>query len=265
MAFLKAILLGVLQGITEFLPVSSSGHLRLLEKGLGLSHPEPLFEIVLHIGTLLAIFGVYWDELGDLLRSCLRWARGRNLTWKDKASVRFALYVLVATVPTGILGYYLRGVFQRMGLSYVALMFLVTATLLFLTRGTPGDTRGEPIGLRRSLVVGIMQGLAVLPGVSRSGSTISVGLVLGIPRAEAARFSFFLAIPATIGALALGIGEFSSKTSFGLGQMLVGAFVAAIVGYLSLRFLLGVVERGRLWVFSLYLIPIAVITFLLSR
>ncbi len=263
MTLLKVLALAILQGLTEFLPVSSSGHLRLLEKLLRFRGPEPVLEVWLHLGTLLSIIFVYAEDLRRLIVSCYRCLMGRS-SRDDRQAARFAFFIVVALIPTAFVAYILKGAYEALSLSWVGVMFLVTAFILFLTKGTGGKMPPSRIGLFRSLIIGFTQGVAVLPGVSRSGSTIAVGLVFGIPRGLAARFSFFIAIPAIIGAVIIEGRTLPQGSALTLPVLIAGAALSAMVGYIALKALLHFLEKGKLWYFSLYLVVVAVITFVVA-
>ena len=214
----QAIILGAIQGLTEFLPVSSSGHLVLMQNLFGINEPEILFDIFLHLGTLVAICIVFIKEilsilltiwrLPGLLRSSKSWLQ----LFKENEDIRIAALIITGSIPTAILGLMLERwsdqLFGSVGL--VGFMLLVTGCLLALTRRVQTEDRFiKQVTVKDSLIIGLVQGFAVIPGISRSGATISVALFLGINREVAGRFSFLLSIPAILGALILG---FQSET-----------------------------------------------------
>ncbi len=256
MDFLSAFLLGILQGITEFLPVSSSGHLVIGQCLLGWKEPDVFFDVCLHIGTLIAVVAVFWQEVMDLAMGGLRVAlrpfrRGKLMDSQE----RMFLLVVVGTIPTVILALFVRHYIEQMFASISAVSFnlIITGTFLWMTRYVP---RREPRYVRRTrwrdaLFVGIAQGLALSPGISRSGATISAGLYVGLDREWAGRFSFLLFVPAVFGALILE----SSKINFDAVQVrpvLLGTFTAAVVGYFALLVLLKVIRSGRFYLFAPY-------------
>lgn len=265
MGLLVAALLGVLQGLTEFLPVSSSGHLRLLAAWFGLEEPQTLFDVVLHIGTLVPVVIVYRAELGRMIAAAWRVVRGRS-TPRTDADARLVALVIVATIPTGLLGVGVGGFFEALSadVGWVALALAVNAGILLtlgaLTRraeGRPGRGLAE-LTLRDALVVGVVQGLAVFRGISRSGSTITAGMACGLDREAAAAFSFLLAIPAICGALVLTF-DLDAFRGEAWAPVLVGGVVAAVSGLVALRFLLRLLRRGRLHHFAWYCLAIAAI------
>lgn len=261
MNWIEALVLGIVQGLTEFLPVSSSGHLVLFQKMFGLAQPELLFDICLHVGTLLAVLIVFYKDLAALLTALAKLPKlarssgGPMMLLSRHAEFRMMVMIVVGIVPTAVLGL----VFTRMAEALfgtvwlVGLTLLCTGTFLWFTRRC--TTQGRSITgmrLRDAFIIGLVQGLAIVPGISRSGATISAALYLGIDRELAGRFSFLMAIPAIMGALVLGLDVERFNTSMPAGIILAGSLCAALVGYLALRMLLGIVKKGQLHHFAPY-------------
>lgn len=254
---LQAILLGFIQGLTEFLPISSSGHLVIGQRFLGLDQPELLFDVVVHLGTLAAVAVVFFRDLKALtlelptLFKALA-APGRfGPLYRQRPYFRLGLLILLGTVPTALIGFVFKDPLTALFSSTLAvgLALLVTGALLFATRFIPAGTRRTGPG--SALAIGFIQGLAIIPGVSRSGSTISLGLFMGLDRQEAARFSFLLSLPAIVGALILESAEAGACGFSGLALGL-GFLAAFFSGWLALKVLLKVVKNGRLHNFSYY-------------
>ena len=270
---LEAIILGTVQGLTEFLPVSSSGHLVLFQNLFGMHEPELLFDICLHVGTLTAVLIVFYREIFQILTALvqfpgrLRSAGGiRNLLAGDE-SIRMALLIVVGSIPTAVIGLLFKEITDQLfgSLTIVGCMLLVTGTLLWLTRRI--RSKGRPIertSLKDALLVGLVQGLAILPGISRSGSTIATALFLGVDRKLAGRYSFLLSIPAIVGALVLGLDTPELHTTIPLGTILAGSVISAVVGWLALVILLRVVDRGQLHRFAPYCWLVGTITLFLA-
>ena len=256
-AGLGALLLGVVQGLTEFLPVSSSGHLVVFQQILPPEGDEVLFDLVLHVATLLPAM---WFFRADLRQMLVDPVRGEGPLWQ-RPGVRLAALVLVATVPTGLIGVIGKEMFESWfeRLDIVAAAFVVTGTLLFLTRRLSDGYRGlMDVPLGYAALIGTVQGLAITPGISRSGSTIAVALLLGLRRDVAVRLSFLMCIPAILGAVLLKLREVESSglepTELGIG------FVAAMLsGYAALAWLVALVKRGRFGDFSFYVWAMAVV------
>ena len=257
----EAILLGVVQGLTEFLPISSSGHLVLFQNLLGFKEPELLFDICLHVGTLLAVCAVYFREivtiLGTLIRlpAHLKTSRGFRNLYAANEQVRISVLIIIGSIPTAVIGLMFKEIADQLfsSIRIVGLMLLITGGLLWFTR------RLEPVGkplkavkAKDALLIGLTQGLAILPGISRSGSTISVALYLGIDRTVAGRYSFLLSIPAILGALLVSIDSGATHTSIPTAIILLGAVASTLTGYLALKLLLMLVHRGKLFRFAPY-------------
>lgn len=252
MSALQALALGVLQGLTEFLPVSSSGHLVILQEILGTNPPGVVYEIVVHLGTLLAVAIVFRADIARIIRGMLG---GRA----QGAYGRLGWLVLAGTVVTGIIGVGLKPAFERLfsSLTVVGSALLVTGLILWgtgLVRAGRRDIGG--LRLTDALGVGLVQALAITPGISRSGATIAGGIYLGIDRDTAARFSFLLSIPAILGAAALDLADLGEALAGGgglsplvLGTGFTAAFLSGLVALVSL---LHLVRRGKLAVFAYY-------------
>ena len=257
--------LATLQGLTEFLPVSSSGHLRLLEAAFGVAEPQTLFDVTLHLGTLAAVFVVYRREVGQILtslgRSAVRLARGRTAgLLADEPDTRLALLLLLGSVPAGLVGVLLGSFLEAHVTSTLSVggLLILTGALLILggrTRVGRGLDEGRPLReltVRDALVIGAFQAVALLRGVSRSGSTISAALLRGVRREDAARFSFLLSIPAIAGAAVLEMRHVGADGGPAAWMLLAGAATAAVVGWIALRILLRVVRAGHLEHFAWY-------------
>ena len=245
MTTLQAIILGLVQGLSEFLPVSSSGHLVLGEALLGRQSQDITFEVIVHFGTLLAVVIALRERIMALFMGCLQ---------ADKAAWRIVGLLALGSVPAAVVGLILKDLLEAAFSSPAATSgwLLVTGGVLWSTRFTRGD-RTE-IGLIDALVIGLAQAFAVLPGISRSGMTIGAGMWRGIDGREAATFSFLLSIPVILGATVLKVGEFlsGSPSWSALWPMLVGMVVALLSGVFAIRWLLVILGRGRLVGFAYY-------------
>lgn len=254
-----------MQGLTEFFPVSSSGHLVLAGELLGVGEPELLFDVILHVATLSATVFYFRKELVAMLADTwalvLREPAERVATPPGDGAKWLAL-VMVGSVPTAIAGVYFGPTFAELfGRPHlVAGLLLVTAAMLIVTRFVQDvpATLGPPT-LWQALVVGLAQGLSIAPGLSRSGTTIAVALLIGVNRRAAVRLSFLLAIPAVVGALLFELWRHPLSMG-GMNTTVVAlAFaVAAISGFAALAGLVPLVERGRLHYFAVYLVPLAI-------
>ncbi len=241
MDLIQAALLGMLQGLTEWLPISSSGHLVLAQRWMGLTVPVA-FDVFLHLGTLAAVVAFFRGDLLGILRA---------LAARDVRSRDFLLfaYIVVGTVPTAVIGFALTSFFESLFSSAfaVGIGFLITGVLLLLSRA--GSDRRE-VGWLTSIVMGIAQGMAIAPGISRSGSTISLGLITGAKKEDVFRLSFLLSIPAILGASLFKIGELASSDLE--PYAVLGLAVAAASGYVAIKIVRRALLSERLYLFSLY-------------
>jgi len=258
---IQAVSLGILQGLTEFLPVSSSGHLVLLQNAFGIKEPELLFDISVHIGTLVAVCIVFFTEIKNILvslirlPSLLRSSQSLKNLFNENADIRLAGLIVLGSIPTAVLGLIFHEVANQLfaGVGMVGVMLLITGTLLWITRKIPLTGRSiREMTFKDAIGIGVVQGLAIIPGISRSGSTISVALFLKIDRETAGRYSFLLSIPAMIGALILALVSDSIHNSLPAGIILLASAIAAVVGYMALKILLRLVKEGRLYLFAPY-------------
>ncbi|SMC22457.1 Undecaprenyl-diphosphatase [Desulfacinum hydrothermale DSM 13146] len=255
---LSAVALGALQGITEFLPVSSSGHLVIGQHLLGWQEPHLFFDVCLHVGTFLAVVAVFWKDILQLVRGGLLWVRapGRAFNPGADPAVRVFWLVVVGTLPTAVMGFAFKDLVERLfgSMGAVGVNLLITGTLLWLTRRASTE-HGRPESQIRwweAVLVGIAQGFAIAPGISRSGTTIAVALFLGFNREWAGRFSFLLFVPAVLGAVLLEVLDLGAIPASQTGPIAWGTLAAAVIGYGALRLLLRVVKQGRFYVFAPY-------------
>ena len=271
MTLLEAIILGILQGLTEFLPVSSSGHLALTQHFLGLKEPLVFFDVMLHVGTLVAVIVVYRGAIAKLtlggFSTLTNKAFYKNpiITLNSSYELRFVWLILLGSIPTGIIAV----LFKRQLESFfeevliVSVMLIVTGMILQLPklrrdRIEISETSTNMLKSWHAPLIGIGQGCAITPGISRSGSTISIALLLGIPAKIAAEYSFLLSIPAILGAVALKIPDIAD-TSIPLYILGTGMLTAFVVGYIALRLLLVVLNRGHFSLFSYYCVALGII------
>ncbi len=258
----ESLFLGVVQGLTEFLPVSSSGHLVIFQHFLGLREPQILFDVIVHFGTLLAVVAVYrkdlWQLIVEFLAAMGQWIRTGDLktTWKEHPYFRLGIFLVLGTVPAALAGILLRGPLVKAfgSLTSTSVMLLVTGTVLFFTGRKTGEGRKlEALSLRDALAIGVFQALALMPGISRSGMTIAGGLYLGLNRDLAARFSFLLSVPAILGANIMEMRDvIGNVESMDTVPFLLGGISALLSGYFALLLLLRLVHGGKLNRFAYY-------------
>ncbi|MCS7082932.1 MAG: undecaprenyl-diphosphate phosphatase [Bacteroidetes bacterium] len=254
MTIWEGLLLGLLQGLTEFLPISSSGHLVLGEHLLGLRTDGITFEIMVHFGTTLSVLTYFGRDLWAMLRGALRWllnGDARRVPGPEVQAARWIGYIALATIPSALVGLGFRDAVEAAFANprLVAGMLLVTGTLLLLTklRQTPGTS----LSAWRALLVGLAQAAAITPGISRSGATVAMALYLGVERETAARFSFLLLLPVVLGATLLEVPRLGSESA-PWGPVLVGTAAAYLSGLLAIYTLLAAIRRGRLEIFAGY-------------
>ena len=246
MDYLKAILLAVLQGLTEFLPVSSSGHLIMFENlGLTLNENDLFFNLMLHLGTLFSVIVVYRKRLVRIFKV------------KENNDL---LYLLIATLPAAVFGFLIRYILPESFLdgTYLPICFMATSVLLFSSETV--KPKGNELCGKRALFAGFLEGLAALPGVSRSGSTISALRYAGLSKEESADFSFLMSIPIIIGAtLAEGTDIMITHTEINWGPTLIGTLVAFATGIFAIKFLVSLIKKHSLIPFGIYTGALAIL------
>jgi len=255
MNILQAIILGIVQGITEWLPISSKSHLIIIQQLFGLVQPA-IFDLVLHLGSLLVVFFVFWKDIWNLIKGVLK---------GDKKSLKYALYIIVASIPVAIIGFVFKTQIEAAlsNLYILGFGFLFTATILFLSKyDFNKSVKKRSLNVWNSLVIGISQVLSVLPGVSRSGTTISTGMIMGIEKKEVAKFSFLMFIPAILGATVLEIKSINLITN--IPAMIIGVIFAIISGYIALKLLMNIIEKNKFWYFSIYCAVLGIIVLLFA-
>lgn len=251
MGLFEAIVLGVVQGLTEFLPVSSSGHLVIVRVLLGVEEPSLTFDVMVHFGTLFAVLIALKDDWMPMIKGLF------HRSHEGEEARRSILHIIIATIPIGLAGLMFKDSIEAFfaSASTAGWMLLVTGIILWLADGKArqgsADRQIRSMGLVDALVIGIGQAMALLPGLSRSGSTIGAGMLRGFHREGAARFAFLLAIPAILGATVL-----QAPSAFGdgesMGVLAVGTITAGISGYFAINLFLRFLRRGSLRVFSYY-------------
>ncbi|NYE57063.1 undecaprenyl-diphosphate phosphatase [Carboxydothermus ferrireducens] len=244
MNLFQALILGLVQGLTEYLPVSSSGHLVLLQKIFGLKENVLLFDILVHLGTLVPLLIIFRDEIWAIIK---------------KPWGRLPLLIIAGTVPTALIGLGFKDFFERLFVSgsTLGIEFIITGLILWLAeRQKSGRKNLEKTTFLDAIFVGVAQGLAILPAISRSGLTISGALIRGLNREWAAKFSFLLSIPAILGAAVLDLKNFVEQNAnlagIDLMPFIVGFFAAMLSGYFAVKFMLEILRKGKLTWFSYY-------------
>ncbi len=253
--------------------MSSSGHLVFFQNLLGFKEPELLLDTALHLGTLLAVFIYFRSDLRKMVSGTwafTRWRIGSRRAEpgpEHESHAKLTWWVIVGTVPTGLIGLFFRHPLENLfgSVSLVGVMLLVTGGILALTRLAPGESRrGRKLGYMAALLIGTIQGLAIIPGISRSGATIVCGLLLGLERETAGRYSFLLSIPAIIGALVLQLHG-ADISRVGAIPLLSGFALSALTGLLALKVLMGMVRKGQLVYFAPYCWALGLVVLLVTR
>ncbi|PIR26706.1 MAG: hypothetical protein COX62_07675 [Deltaproteobacteria bacterium CG_4_10_14_0_2_um_filter_43_8] len=266
LSLFKALFLGFLQGATEFLPVSSSGHLVLAQHFLGLTlEGQSLlaFDVCLHFGTLLAVLAYFWRDLSALFLSAF--ASSQKAELSPRESRTFIGMVVLGTIPAVIIGLGFKDFFEQLTHEpkVAAVMLLITGTLLLATH----FAKQERIGMKnlkawQAFVVGVFQAIAILPGISRSGTTIAAALYLKFNRDFAAKFSFFLAIPAIAGATILSIDDLKHFSGDMLFATALGTLVSFLVGYACIKWLMRIIRKGKIAWFGVYCWAVGIVALL---
>lgn len=255
MQWFEALILGLIQGLTEFLPVSSSGHLELGAALFGLEEDNLTFSIIVHGATFLSVLVVFRKDIISLIINVFRFQ------WNDET--KFVLILLLSAVPVGLTGVLFKEQLETLfegRIALVGFMLLITATLLFLTRFAP--VQHKEINVKSALLIGLAQTLAIMPGISRSGATISTALYLGIDREKATRFSFLMVLIPIFGASLLEIKDLAEATtpsSISISALIIGAVAAFTSGLFACSWMLKIVKRGKLVYFSIYCVVIGTI------
>ena len=275
MTILQSIFLGLVQGIAEFLPVSSSGHLSVFQNLLGMNaagEDQLLFDVLLHLGTLVSVCVVFWKDIVEIVRECVELVRGIGHPVpgerKRLNAVRLLLMIVLATVPLVLVLPVHDSVEQLYySTAFIALAFLATGTMLFCADRMPRGARTEKnMRVRDALLIGLCQAVATMPGLSRSGTTITAGVATGLDRRFAVKFSFLISIPAVLGANLLSLVK-ALKAGVDWSQApvwLLGMLVAMITGYFALNLLRYIAKKGRFGWFAYYCWFAGAVTLLLT-
>ena len=265
---LRAAVLGAVQGLTEFVPISSSAHLVLVPFLLGWAVPGLAFDVAVHIGTAAAVVVYFWRDLLGILVGATRTVLGRGDT-ADRAMARLLLLLALASIPAAVAGLFLESTFEslfttsedvrRIGALVVGLFLLGTAALILVAESAYArrERRQEGVGTADAVVVGLLQAAAIAPGISRSGATISGGMLRGLTREAAARFSFLLSLPAIVGAAILALPDVAADAD--VGPMVVGTVTSAATGFAAIAFLLRYLRTRTMRPFAVYCALLAAI------
>lgn len=258
MSYLQGFILGVIQGVAEFLPISSSGHLLVVRNFMDLQEAPILFDILLHFATLIVICVVFRERIWSLIKVLFELKNIKND--KDvKARFNVVLMILISTLLTGVIGVIIKDL-EIVNPKIAYGLFIFTGLFLFAGKYLHGHAKLQETGIKRAVLIGLSQGIGVLPGVSRSGITITTGIFSGLDRKAASEYSFIIAIPAILGAVLLEFkdaGELLSHVS--MSVVLFSFITTMVVGYFSLKVLLKMLNSGKFHYFSFYLIPLGIL------
>lgn len=256
MSWIEALILGIIQGLTEFLPVSSSGHLEIGSVLLGAqSSDNLLFAVVVHLATALATIAVFKDDILTLVKDVLKFE------WNE--STQFATKIILSMFPVFVVAIFFKDQIEELfvgNLVLVGSMLLITGGLLLFAHYKKDGNK--PVGFMGAVIIGLAQAFAVLPGISRSGSTIATALILGVERSKAARFSFLMVLIPILGASLLELLDFSENPaihSISTWSLVTGFIAAFVSGYLACKWMLKIVKRGKLTYFAIYCFIVGII------
>lgn len=277
MTIIKAIIMGLIQGLTEFLPISSSGHLAIFGNMMDLQGGGILFEVLLHVGTLVAVLAAFYQDIWELIREgfaligrCFQAMTGK-IKWTEVLNndkKYFVCYILLSMIPTVIFGLLLKKTIEAAytGMLIPGIGLLITgAILLYTMKVKEGEKKERDMTAMDALMIGIAQGIATLPGISRSGLTIVTGRTRGLSSELAVKFSFIMSIPAILGAAVLQIKDGAAESLSGgiLGLYFLGTVVAAVSGFACIKWLLNIIKKGKLYYFAYYCLAMGLLAILL--
>ena len=262
MSYFEAIILGLVQGLAEFLPISSSGHLALLQQWFGIQEDKVLlFAVLLHVGTLISVFIVYWRDIAELIVELFLTIKdlctGKGLRLQERPVRKLGIMIIVATIPTGIIGILFNDLFDSLYNSKIpiGIGLIITGFLLVMAERMGASNRGiEQMNFRNALFIGTVQGIAICPGISRSGSTLFGSLICNLDRKFAVKFVFLISIPSILGSAVMEAPA-ALESGFDmaqLGPVLVGMIVAAVSGLIAIKTMIKIVSDKKLNYFSYY-------------
>ena len=262
MSYFEAIILGLVQGLAEFLPISSSGHLALLQQWFGIQEDKVLlFAVLLHVGTLISGFIVYWRDIAELIVELFLTIKdlctGKGLRLQERPVRKLGIMIIVATIPTGIIGILFNDLFDSLYNSIIpiGIGLIITGFLLVMAERMGASNRGiEQMNFRNALFIGTVQGIAICPGISRSGSTLFGSLICNLDRKFAVKFVFLISIPSILGSAVMEAPA-ALESGFDmaqLGPVLVGMIVAAVSGLIAIKTMIKIVSDKKLNYFSYY-------------
>ena len=262
MTYFEAVILGLVQGLAEFLPISSSGHLALLQQFFGIDETKVLlFAVMLHVGTLISVFIVYWKDIWELIvELCLTikdLCTGKGLRLDERPVRKLGVLIIIATIPTGIIGVLGGDFFDSLYTSIIPIGvgLIITGFLLVMAERMGSSSRGlEKMNFRNAFFIGLVQGIAICPGISRSGSTLFGSLICNLDRKFAVKFVFLISIPSILGSAVMELPDAikTGVTAAEAGPVIVGMLVAAVSGLVAIKTMIKIVSDKKLSYFSYY-------------
>ncbi len=269
METLRYVILGIIQGITEPIPVSSSGHIYLFKELFNTNIFNSLnFEIIANFGSFIAILIIFWKDIIDLIQNFFSYIFNKEKRKLTKDKFRYCIYLIISTIPVTITGLLFKDALEENLLSvyFLAVAFLTTALMLFIVRKNKGDKGDDNITLKDAIVIGLFQSIAIFPGISRSGATLVACLLCNLKRETSLKYTFILYFPASVGSLILGASDFLDTSESSLVvPYLAGMVAAGIITYFSYKWLSDWVKKGKLHYFSVYCILLAIFIFIYFR
>lgn len=269
MEFFKFIILAIIQGIAEVLPISSSGHLRIFSSIMNVDTNGSFLAlaIFLHFGSLIAVIVYYWKDLIKIITGTWKFLFFKNKTDEDKFNAKLLLFLIIATIPAGVVGLLFSDKIDALPLIWVFGFLFVTGVIILVCKFFTRNKPLKELKWYEALIIGLFQAVGVLPGISRSGITIAGGKVVGQDDESSSKFAFLLFIPVTAGSFLLEVikvfkGDIILESSI-LWQYLIGIVVAGIVTFLSLKLLYGIIKKGKLYYFSFYCFIVAIVGIIL--
>lgn len=269
MKILTYIILGIIQGITEPIPVSSSGHIFLFKNIFNTNIFNTLnFEIISNFGSFIAIFIIFWKDIKELIIAFFSYIFKKQTRKNNFKKFKYCLFVIISTIPVGITGFIFKDKLENLySLNGLAIAFLITALALFIVRNMKGTKDDYDITLKDAILIGIIQAVTIVPGISRSGTVLVACLICGLKRNTALKYTFILYFPVSVATMILGISDLASTNE--LASMIIpylaGMISAGIVTYFSYQWLSNWVKNGKLWKFSIYCVILAVFIFIYFR
>lgn len=261
---LKYVFLGIIQGFTEPIPISSSGHLLILKKLLNISLNDLNFEIIVNFGSFIAIFFLYRNEIFKIIKDFITYIKSRNNECKN--NYKYGLLIIIATIPAGILGLIFKDKIDLLSnnIKLIGIALLITSCALFLIKDESGYKQKDNISYQDGLIVGLFQAIALLPGISRSGSTIVGGMLCNLKKEVAVNFSFMLYLPISVATLILGVKDLINTPNIGslVLPYALGMIFSAIVTYFSAKWFINIMKKGKLIYFSIYCLIVGILVVL---